>query len=452
MYPTGIRPVLSSLGQRLSQSFTKTTVSPYTGRFVRYFSRSYRSSPIRGLSSTLRVPYRSFLSTNLTSPYTQKRTTMSAQKTSVNVAVIGTGNIGGELLNQIQGFNISAKAANTPQFNVVAISSIEGHFISKDYSPIDLGNWKAVSQTGNGPASFEVLADFLGKSTLPAIVVDNTASEAVAYSYPLFLSKGINIATPNKKAFSAPLAKYKEIIDASRKSGALLMHESSVGAGLPIISTLKELILTGDEILKVEGIFSGTMSYIFNNWSPNGKKGTAAFSEVVKVAKDNGFTEPDPRDDLNGMDVARKVTILSRIAGLDIESPEAFPVHSLIPEPLVTAASADDFMAGLPAFDASIAAVREAAEKEGKVVRFVGESDLVSKKTSVSLKSYETTHPFANLQHADNIISFTTKRYSTTPLVVIGAGAGAAVTAAGVLGDMIKILSQVRAADAPSKN
>lgn len=327
---------------------------------------------------------------------------------------------------------------------------MEGHYVSKDYQPINLSEWKNLTSQNQGAYSLDALVDFLAKSPLPAILVDNTASEAIAQSYPKFLSKKINIATPNKKAFSASNDVYQNIIKASKESGALLMHEASVGAGLPIISTLKELIATGDEIIKIEGIFSGTLSYIFNVWSPNGKKGTASFSDIVKIAKQNGYTEPDPRDDLNGMDVARKVTILSRIAGVHVESASSFPVKSLIPEPLKSAANAEEFLAGLPNFDSEFASMREEAEKEGKVVRFVGEADVANKTTLVKLEKYDASHPFANLQSSDNIISFTTKRYHTRPLVVIGAGAGAAVTAAGVLGDMIKIMSQVRASDAPS--
>ncbi|KAL2315012.1 putative homoserine dehydrogenase [Schizosaccharomyces pombe] len=375
---------------------------------------------------------------------------MSASRTNVNVAIVGTGNIGGELLNQIKGFNENASTNGTTSFNVVAISSMEGHYVSKDYQPINLSEWKNLTSQNQGAYSLDALVDFLAKSPLPAILVDNTASEAIAQSYPKFLSKKINIATPNKKAFSASNDVYQNIIKASKESGALLMHEASVGAGLPIISTLKELIATGDEIIKIEGIFSGTLSYIFNVWSPNGKKGTASFSDIVKIAKQNGYTEPDPRDDLNGMDVARKVTILSRIAGVHVESASSFPVKSLIPEPLKSAANAEEFLAGLPNFDSEFASMREEAEKEGKVVRFVGEADVANKTTLVKLEKYDASHPFANLQSSDNIISFTTKRYHTRPLVVIGAGAGAAVTAAGVLGDMIKIMSQVRASDAPS--
>ncbi|WBW72443.1 homoserine dehydrogenase Hom6 [Schizosaccharomyces osmophilus] len=375
---------------------------------------------------------------------------MTAERTNVNVAIIGTGTIGGELLNQIKEFNVKASKNGTPSFNVVAITSTRGYCVSKDYKPIDLTQWRSLHAQNQGALSVDILLDFLSSSPLPAIMIDNTSSELVASSYPKFLAKNISIATPNKKGFSADADVYNSLVEASKTSNAHLMHEASVGAGLPIISTLKELIATGDEILKVEGIFSGTLSYIFNVWSPNGKKSTASFSDIVKVAKENGYTEPDPRDDLNGMDVARKVTILSRLAGVQVDSPSSFPVKSLIPKPLESAVNADEFMAGLPNYDAEFAKIRDEAEKEGKVVRFVGEADVVNKSTLVKLEKYDASHPFANLQSSDNIIAFTTKRYQARPLVIIGAGAGPAVTAAGVLGDMIKIMSQVRAHDAPS--
>ena len=265
-----------------------------------------------------------------------------------------------------------------------------------------------------------------GVSTTPGkcVLVDNTSNQDVADSYPLFLKAGISVVTPNKKAFSGRLELWKDIIGSSapqRPQGGFIYHESSVGAGLPIISTLKDLVETGDEIHKIEGVFSGTMSFLFNAFAPvNGKGGK--WSQEVRKAKDLGYTEPDPRDDLNGLDVARKLVILARVAGLDIEGTNSFPVQSLVPKELKNAGGAEEFMERLPQFDHEMEKLREQAAKEGKVVRFVGSIDVKKRECKVGLESFEKTHPITALNGSDNIISFYTKRYGSNPLIVQGAG------------------------------
>lgn len=288
----------------------------------------------------------------------------------------------------------------------------------------------------------DALIELLSKSDKPTVLVDNTSNEALAASYPKFLNNKISIATPNKKAFSSELDLWEQIFGASKKTGALVYHEATVGAGLPVISTLNDLVGTGDEVETIEGIVSGTLSYIFNEFSTL-KGSDVKFSDVVKKAKDLGYTEPDPRDDLNGMDVARKVTILARLSGFEVKSPSSFPVESLIPKPLETAASADEFLEKLPEYDAELDKLRAEALAENKVLRFVGKVDLSgSGAVTVGIGKYDASHPFASLSGSDNVISFKTKRY-TNPLVIQGAGAGAEVTAAGVLGDLIKIVQRL---------
>lgn len=287
------------------------------------------------------------------------------------------------------------------------------------------------------------IIDYLCLSPKPVIFVDNTSSEQVAAAYPELLSRKINIATPNKKAFSSDIDLYKRIKAAQAETNALVYHEATVGAGLPVLSTLRDLILTGDKVHKIEGVLSGTMSYLFNNWSPSGKPGTASFSAMVLQAKENGYTEPDPRDDLNGMDVARKVTILARVAGFDISSPTAFNVQSLIPAALESAGSAAEFMQKLPEYDAEFSGVRKDAEEAGKCVRFVGSVDLASGSASVEMKTFDSANPFAALQGSDNLIAFYTERYPKQPLVIQGSGAGGPVTAMGVLADMIKMAERL---------
>lgn len=274
------------------------------------------------------------------------------------------------------------------------------------------------------------------------VLVDNTSNQEVADSYPQFLKKSISIVTPNKKAFSSTYQLWQEIFDAAangRGAGGYIFHESSVGAGLPVISTLKDLVETGDEVRKIEGVFSGTMSFLFNSFQPvNG--GGGKFSAEVKTAKDKGFTEPDPRDDLNGLDVARKLTILARLAGLKVESPTSFPVQSLIPKELESCSSGDEFLSRLPEFDSEMDKLKAEAEKSGKVVRFVGSVDVPKGDVKVGLEQFDRSHPIAALKGSDNIIAFYTKRYGDNPLIVQGAGAGGDVTAMGVTADLVKVL------------
>lgn len=224
----------------------------------------------------------------------------------------------------------------------------------------------------------------------------------------------------------------------------MVYHESSVGAGLPVISTLKDLVATGDRVTRIEGVFSGTMSYLFNTFSPVSNDSAESWSQIVAKAKKAGFTEPDPRDDLNGMDVARKLTILARLAGLKVEGPSSFPVQSLIPKELESASSADDFMSKLPNHDQDMETYKKEAKTADKVVRYIGSVDVGSGAVKVGLQMVDRGSPTANLKGSDNLICFYTQRYGANPLVVQGAGAGAEVTAMGVTADLIKVTEVLR--------
>ena len=269
------------------------------------------------------------------------------------------------------------------------------------------------------------ISDYLSNAPGKCVLIDNTSNQDVANSYPSFLRKGISVVTPNKKGFSGSLGLWEDILDCayspSKPGRGLIYHESSVGAGLPVISTLKDLVETGDQITRIEGIFSGTMSFLFNSFAPTEGTGGQWSAEVGK-AKNAGYTEPDPRDDLNGLDVARKLVILARLAGLKIESTSSFPVQSLIPKALESVQSADEFMLRLPEFDNEMEGLKQDAEKEGKVVRFVGSIDVQREAVKVGLEKYEKNHPIAVLKGSDNIISFYTKRYGSSPLIIQGAG------------------------------
>lgn len=354
---------------------------------------------------------------------------------SVNVAIIGAGVVGSAFISQLK----ALKTAIT--FNVVYLArSSKEAIYSPDYKPVDLATYQTA---GAKPVlSLDALTTYLKDAAKPTILVDNTSNSTIAEYYPNFVKAGISIATPNKKGFSSDLKLWNDIFQSSEKSGGLVYHEATVGAGLPIIGPLRDLITTGDKVEKIEGIFSGTLSYIFNEFSTTDASSQVKFSDVVTVAKNLGYTEPDPRDDLNGLDVARKVTILARISGFEVESPTSFPVESLIPKDLESIESADEFLAKLPNYDNEIQKVKDEALAEGKVLRFVGEVDFKANKVSVGIGKYSFDHPFASLKGSDNVVSIKTDRYPN-PLIIQGAGAGAEVTAHGVLADTIKIAERI---------
>lgn len=288
-----------------------------------------------------------------------------------------------------------------------------------------MSNWQSALQASTQPVlQTREIADYLATAPEKVVLVDNTSNESLAASYPLFLQKGISIVTPNKKGFSSSYAAWSDLFSAASNGsgrGGYLFHESTVGAGLPVISTLKELIETGDTVTKIEGVFSGTMSFLFNSFMPVGGGG-GAFAAEVKKAKELGYTEPDPRDDLNGLDVARKLTILARLAGLKVESPTSFPVQSLIPQELESCQSGDEFLEKLPQYDDRMDKLKAEAASQGKVVRFVGSIDVAKGDVKVGLESFDTSHPIAALKGSDNIINFYTKRYGSNPLIIQGAG------------------------------
>ncbi|ANB12288.1 homoserine dehydrogenase [Sugiyamaella lignohabitans] len=354
----------------------------------------------------------------------------------VNVAIIGTGLVGSAFVRQLQ----AVQKKSPGVFNVILVARSKATYVSKDYSPLSLDSYS----TGSSDLlNIEQIAAYLEKSPKPVILVDNTSNEDWANSYPLFLSKSISVATPNKKAFSSSLDLWKKVFGASNgPKGGLVYHEATVGAGLPVLGPLNDLVATGDEIVKIDGIVSGTLSYIFNEFSTI-EGSTVKFSDVVKKAKSLGYTEPDPRDDLNGLDVARKVTILARLSGLPVESPTSFPVDSLIPKPLESAASADEFLEKLPEYDGELDKLRQEAQAENKVLRFVGKVDIAAGAVKVGIEKYDASHPFASLKGSDNVISIQSERYAS-PLIIQGAGAGAEVTAAGVLADVFKIEQRLR--------
>jgi len=299
-------------------------------------------------------------------------------------------------------------------------------------SAVDLDRWAERLAEAGEPLDLEKFAHHVQADYIPhTVIIDCTASAEVSKNYAAWLTRGIHIVTPNKKANSGTLPYYRALQEAGRASGTHYLYEATVGAGLPVIQTLRDLRETGDEITRIEGIFSGTLAYLFNVYD-----GHEAFSSIVRAAKAKGYTEPDPRDDLSGMDVARKLIILGREMGLTLEMADV-RVEGLVPKALETC-SVDEFMARLPEFDATMAATLADAVQKNEVLRYVGRVDADGKAT-VGLMRLDAKHAFANIALTDNVVRFATRRYCDNPLIVQGPGAGPEVTAAGVFSDLLRL-------------
>jgi bifunctional aspartokinase / homoserine dehydrogenase 1 len=282
------------------------------------------------------------------------------------------------------------------------------------------------------PMSMSAFVDQMLKLNLSnSIFVDCTSSEEVTDHYQEILEANVSIVTPNKKGNSGSLEKYRLLKRTAFKRGAKFLYETNVGAGLPVINTLNDLLLSGDKVISIEGVLSGTLNFIFSSFT-EGKK----FSDVVKEAKVKGYTEPDPRDDLSGTDVARKILILSREAGIPLELKD-INVQNLVPENCQGEISVDQFFKNLEQHDDAFEKMRASAFSMNEKLRY--KAVLRDGKVSVELGGVNDQHPFYGLSGSDNIILLTTERYHERPMVIRGPGAGAAVTAAGVFADIIRI-------------
>jgi len=295
---------------------------------------------------------------------------------------------------------------------------------------MDLARWQVDDDRVD--FDFDAFEEHVHADHIPhAVIVDCTSSDAVADRYAGWLERGIHIVTPNKKAFSGDLQRYDSIRKACRSGGSHIFYETTVGAALPVIRSLRDLVDTGDQIHSISGILSGTLAYLFNVYD-----GERPFSEIVLEARSSGYTEPDPRDDLSGMDVARKLTILARELGqrLDVDD---FPVENLIPEALRDV-ELDAFLERLAEYDDAIKARVDEATASGKALRYVA-SLAVDGDASVGLEAVDASHPFCNIELTDNIIQYQSDRYSKNPLILQGPGAGPEVTAGGVFGDLLRL-------------
>jgi len=346
------------------------------------------------------------------------------------VILVGVGNIGSTLLHQLHQQR-SFLLAQGYDVRVCGIANSKQYLL--DAAGIDLVSWREKLQRSQRKMTLKDFVDRIGRMEfVNAVLVDCTASSEVVGAYPEFVNANLHIVTPNKKANVLPGKQYNALMDLMKSRNKHFLYEANVGAGLPIISTLSDLIASGDRIEKVEGVFSGTLSYLFNHFD-----GTKPFSGFVREALQLGFTEPDPREDLSGGDVARKLLILARHLGLHMEMKD-IRVENLIPPSLRAGSFSDEFFKRFAKHDAAIQHRLEKARKHGSVLRYVG--TLKGHEASAELKEVPPDHPFAGTKGSDNIIAITTLRYSRTPLVVQGPGAGADVTAMGVFSDILKLL------------
>jgi bifunctional aspartokinase / homoserine dehydrogenase 1 len=346
------------------------------------------------------------------------------------LVVVGVGNIGAALLGQL---DRQRAYLLTRGFDVRVVGVADSKRFIVDAGGLDLSTWRGALDQSAHRMSGHALTRALAQMQLTdAALVDCTASDAVVDAYSDFIEAGLHIITPNKRANVLPWPRYSALMDLVQKRHKYFLYEANVGAGLPVLSTLQDLVASGDVVVKVEGILSGTLSFLFNNFEAG-----RPFSELVREAHAKGFTEPDPRADLSGEDVARKLLILGRLMGLKMDLADV-SVENLVPAALRKGAFSDRFFAAYARQDGQFARRLAQAKTNGSVLRYTGVVE--NGKARAGLTEYPRGHALASTKGADNVIAFSTHRYSTTPLVVQGPGAGGEVTAMGVFSDILKLL------------
>lgn len=353
---------------------------------------------------------------------------------TLNVFYLGTGNIGQTLLKQIEAHEKSLYENNKLRIQLIALTNSRRMIFKPEGFAIE--DWESLYEQGSKPADLDFFIEKMKSLNLSnSVFIDNSASARIVSYYENIFAANISIVTCNKIGNSGSYAQYQRFKKAVNQHNVDFLYETNVGAGLPIIKTLKDLLISGDRIVKIEAILSGTISYIFNKFQD--KK---HFHSIVKEAQEKGFTEPDPRDDLSGLDFMRKMLILGRDSGYALEM-EDINMPAILPESCAKAADVPAFYGELKKADAHFEKIKKEAEAEEKVLRLIGIME--NGEVTIKLKAVDNTHPFYSLSGSDNIIAFTTNRYSADyPLVVKGPGAGAAVTAAGVFADLVKVGAQ----------
>ena len=350
---------------------------------------------------------------------------------TLSIGLIGPGVVGKSLLQQVRKTIEHLNETYQVNLNIRGIMNSQKMLLSD--TALDLHHWQETFNDKAIESSIEHFVSHIAADNIPhAVIIDCTANKTIAQQYQYFMEKGIHIITPNKHANADDLAYYKKLKALTRLNN-YYFYEATVCAGLPVISTLQDLIKTGDEIEAIEGVVSGTLSYIFNEMA----KGST-FSSAVIAAKKSGFTEPDPREDLSGMDVARKLVCLAREIGHDVTLADV-AVYDLVPRQLKSC-SVQEFMAKLSDYDDQMSELLVEAKSNNQRLHYVGTINRDGK-VNVALKLLPVEHPFSRLEGTDNMIIFRTKRYHERPLIIQGPGAGAEVTAAGIFADLLRLVS-----------
>jgi aspartokinase/homoserine dehydrogenase 1 len=347
----------------------------------------------------------------------------------LHIFVAGGGLIGSTLLTQIYQNETNLIENYNTTLSLCGVTNTKQMLI--DDAGISWNSWQELLNARGESSNLDVFIKKIIDLNLPnSVFVDCSASDIIPKLYPRLLDANISVVTPNKKGLAGDIEIFREINKSKQTHGSIFLYETSVGAGLPVISTLKDLIKSGDDIIEIQAVLSGTLSYIFNNFNPD-----VSFSDVVKKAAQLGFTEPDPRDDLSGLDVGRKLLILAREMGLELNLSD-INIENLVPKQCRDC-SKEEFISKLSEFDSEIVQKNSQAHKNGGKLCYMGQ--IVNGKCSATLQVIYSDHPFYSLSGSDNIILFKTRRYDVRPLVVRGPGAGADVTAAGVFADILRV-------------
>ncbi len=362
---------------------------------------------------------------------------LSAQ--TLSIGLLGPGNVGAALLRQIERVRPRLLAERGIDLRVRGVANSKTMLLSEQRVSENPTRVVAALRGGDAqPVDLARFVDHVHADHLPhAVIIDCTAVELVSDCYADWIGRGVHVITANKLAGAGPLERYQAIQLAASRGAARFRYEATVGAGLPIIQTLRDLVDTGDVLIAVEGIFSGTLAYIFNLYD-----GDRPFSSLVRDARERGYTELDPRDDLSGRDVARKLTILAREAGIALSLPD-IDLQGLVP-PTLCDGTTDAFLQRMTELDAPMAERLAAAKKNGSVLRYVAKLE-VGGTARVGLVELPSAHPFAHIRLTDNVVQMTTNRYRENPLIVQGAGAGPEVTAAGVFADLLRVAGSLGA-------